>query len=300
MIKDRNIANDANIQLHKLASGFGGVSTMLRHDSYAYYVDGRYGSDNNSGRSKDEPFATVAKAISTTNARINWSNSPWANSDVIYIAPGVYAENLTSLPHGATMIGLGDAHDGDGENGVKIKPASGAPVDVGTFVNAKIFNVAFESPDTSRVFDAAILNNVQLVHCVFKGAPEATTSTAGIYTNDSVNLTVEDCRIMYVDCGIDFVYADADDSVTRALIKNNYMTYMSEAGIRVSANLVSPASLIVGNYICQGSTTLAIGIDLNHTNTIGIYNNFITASDGIEGDTTGTYVGGNYCLGQLE
>ena len=300
MIKDRNIADDAAIQLHKLA-GVAGVGSMLRHGSNAYYVDGRYGSDNNSGRSKDQPFATVAKSITVTNARIGWSNSPWANSDVIYIAPGVYAENITSLPHGCTVIGMGDAHDGDGENGVKIKPASGSPVDASSLVNAKIFNVAFESVDASVVFDVAILNNVQLIHCVFKGAPEATTSVAGIYTNDSVNLTVLDCRIMYVDCGIDFVYADANDSMTRALIQENFMTYMSEAGVRVGVNLVAPASMIVGNYICQGSASLAIGIDLNlATNVVGVYRNTITATDGIEGDALGTYVGGNYCLGVLE
>jgi len=203
MIKDRNIADNANIQLHKLAGG-GGFNTMLRHNSYAYFVDGRYGSDNNSGRSKNQPFATVATAIAEVNARINWSNSPWANSDKIYVAPGSYAENLTSLPYGAELIGLGDAWDADGENGVRIKPASGAPVDVGSFVNAKVFNIGFESADTSRVFDAAILNNVQFEHCRFAGTPEATTSTAGIYTNDSVMLTVRDSRFMYVDCGIDF------------------------------------------------------------------------------------------------
>jgi len=298
MIKDRNIADDANIQSHKIAGG--GVGNILRHNSYAYYVDSRYGSDNNSGRSPGRPFATIEAAITEVNARTNWSNSRWANSDVIYIAPGSYAENLTSLPHGATIIGLGDSFDADGENGVRIKPATGSPVDVASLVNAKIQNIKFESADASIVFDAAILNNVQLIHCVFSGAAEATTSVAGIYTLDSVMLTVRDCRIMYVDCGIDFVYSDANDSVTRALIEGNYMTYMSEAGIRVSANLVSPGSMFVDNVICQGSASLAIGIDLNHTNTIGIYKNVITATDGIEGDTTGAYVGGNYCNGVLE
>ena len=265
-------------------------------------VNGVYesGSDTNDGLTWDTAFATIAKAISVSNGLINWSASPWATNIEIHIAPGKYAEALTSLPYGCALIGYGDAWDADGERGVRIKPASGSPVDVGACINTKIQNINFESADTSRVFDATVLNNVQMVHCRFAGAPEATTSTAGIYTSDSVMLTVRDCRFEYLDCGIDFVYADGGDSFTRGHIEGNYFTYISEAGVRVSANLVAPASMIVGNIICQGGQTLAIGIDINITNTIGIYGNIITATDGIEGDTTGSYVGGNYCNGALE
>lgn len=47
-----------------------------------------------------------------------------------------------------------------------------------------------------------------------------------------------------MDCGLDVVYADGGDSFTRALIQGNFFTYISEAGIRISANLVTPASTI--------------------------------------------------------
>ena len=114
-------------------------------------------------------------------------------------------------------------------------------------------------------------------------------------------LTVRDSRFEYVDCGIDFVYVDANDSVTRLLVDGNFFNYMSEAGIRVSANLVSPASRICNNFISGGGITLAIGIDNNMaTPIIHVDGNIISATDGIEGYTTGTYVGGNYCNGVLE
>lgn len=281
----------------------GGLPLFTRKTSLGvkyFFVDGAGGNDGNDG-SAEAPFATIAKAITVANSRINWSGTPWANSDVIVISPGSYAENLTSLPYGCTIVGEGDAFDADGENGVRIKPASGSPVDVDAAINMKIINVGFESADTSRVFDAAIMNNCQLIHCRFAGAPEATTSTAGIYINDSVQLTVRDCFIAYVDCGIDFVYADAGDSFTRGLIQGNVITYCSEAGVRVSANLVAPASHIDGNLIDGGSGTLAIGIDLNMaTPTVHVTRNIISATDGIEGITTGAYCGGNYCLGVLE
>ena len=283
--------------------GGGQIPTFFRNDALGvkyYFVSKRGGAAGNSGESPEEALDTIAGAITKANARIGWSNSPWANNDVIVVAPGSYAENLTSLPYGATIVGLGDCFDADGENGVKIKPATGSPVDVNACINATFINIRFESADTSRCFDAAICNNVQMYHCWFSGAPEATTSTAGIYVNDSVALTVRDCRFTYLDCGIDAVYADGGDSFTRALIDGNYFSYISEAGIRVSANLVAPASMICNNMIGQGGQTLAIGIDINITNTIEIFKNCISATDGIEGDTTGVYVGGNYCNGVLE
>lgn len=262
-------------------------------------VSGVYeaGSDNNDGLTWDTAFATIAKAISTANGYINWSASPWAPNIEIHIASGSYAENLTSLPYGGSLIGHGDAFDADGERGVRIKPASGSPVDVNACINMLAYNINFESADTSRVFDAAILNNVQLIHCRFAGAAEATTSTAGIYTNDSVMLTVRDCRIQYVDCGIDFVYADGGDSCTRLSVKDSELVYISEAGIRWSANLVTPACTVgPNNVIHGGGQTLAVGLDDNSgQDNIGVFGNFINATDDIQGLTTN--IGGNYIGG---
>jgi len=254
-----------------------------------------------SGGSWEAAYKTIAEAIAVSNAAIDWTASPWAPRYEIHIAPGSYAENLTSLPHGAAIIGHGDAWDADGEKGVRIKPAAGSPVDVGAFVNGKIVNVNFEAADASRVFDATILNNVQIEHCRFAGPPEATTALAGIYTSDSVMLTVRDSRFEYLDCGIDFVYADGGDSMTRCLIDSNYFIYISEAGIRISLLLVTPASRICRNIIGGGGQTLAIGIDNNvGTPIVHCDGNIISATNGIEGYTTGTYVGGNYCNGVLE
>jgi hypothetical protein len=256
----------------------------------------RAGSDEHDGLSWDTAFATIAKAISTANAFINWSATPWAPNVEIHIFPGSYAESITSLPYGSSLIGYGSAWDADGQRGVRIKPASGAAVDVGACINCLIDNINFEVADASRVFDAAILNNVQIRNCRFAGPPEATTATAGIYTNDSVMLTFENNLIQYVDCGMDFVYVDGGDSMTRALIRHNVMTYMSEAGIRVSANLVTPANTIAFNIINGGGITLAVGVDDNSGNDIlGVFGNQISATDAIQGVTT--HVGGNYIGG---
>lgn len=248
------------------------------------------------GGSWEAAFKTFSEARAVVNAAIDWGASPWAPRYEIHVAPGCYAENLTSLPYGATVIGYGDAWDADGENGVKIKPATGIPVDVNACINTKFINIGFEAPGATRVFDAAVLNNVQFEHCRFAGAPEATTATAGIYTNDSVMLTVRDCRFEYLDCGIDFVYADGGDSCTRLLVADNYFTYISEAGIRWGANLVVPAVTVCRNVIHGGGVTLAIGIDNNTgSDIVGVFGNYINATDDIQG--VAVNVGGNYIGG---
>lgn len=261
------------------------------------------GSDYNDGLTWGTAFATIAKAISVARGYTNWSASPWAPNVEIHIAPGSYAESLTALPHGCHLIGYGEAWDADGETGVRIKPASGAAIDVGAFVNAKVSNINFEVADASRVFDATILNNVQFEHCRFAGPPEATTATAGIYTNATVALTVRDCKFEYLDAGIDIVYSAASAStMVRCLIDGNYFSWISEAGIRFgAANLLVRASFIVNNFIHGGGATLAIGIDDNSgDSSCQIARNVIGATTGIDGEDLGSETGGNYVNGVLE
>lgn len=294
--------------LRKAGITFTGDSMEFSKKIYSDYVGGtaffatkmfvnkRVTASGNGG-TWSSAYKTIAEAITAARALIDWAASPWAVGTEIHIAPGKYAENLIALPHGATIIGWGDCWDADGEQGVKIMPASGSPVDVGAFVNGKFVNIGFESADTSRVFDSTILNNVLFDHCRFAGAPEATTSTCGIYTSDSVMLTVRDSRFEYLDCGIDFVYADGGDSMTRALIQGNFFTYITEAGIRISANLVTPANTICHNVMHGGGVTLAIGIDNNSgSDIIGVFGNWIDATDaiqGVAGNVGGNFVGGS-------
>jgi len=278
-----------------LGSVYGDLVPGVASPMTKLFVDKLVTASGN-GNNWSGAYKTIAEAITVTNAAIDWTASPWAPRYEIHIAPGSYAENLTSLPYGVTMVGHGDCWDADGENGVRIKPASGSPVDVNACINMKCVNIGFESADTSRVFDAAILNNVQFYHCRFAGAPEATTSTAGIYTNDSVMLTVKDCRFEYLDCGMDFVYADGGDSCTRLMVVENYFTYISEAGIRWGANLVVPAVTVTRNVIHGGGQTLAVGIDNNTgSDIVGVWGNWINATDDIQG--VAVNVGGNYIGG---
>lgn len=264
--------------------------------SNVYYVDVNRGSDSWDGLSKSKPFATIAKAVAVMNARIDWSDSPWARHDIMVIAPGTYAENLTSLPYGGVMIGLG--HDmRDAQQGVNIKPASGDPVDVSSCINAAFYNIGFEASGAIPAFDADICNNVLFYGCRFAGAA-ATNTTTGFVTKDAVYLKFIDCEFVNLDKGFDANYADAGDSLTELLIKDCIFRRIDTAGIEISTNLVGGGALVQGCTIMGGGSTLAIGIDDN-SGILDLVDCYITATDPVDAcrSANGCYGNGSLLSG---
>lgn len=273
-----------------------GAGLLLKR-SREFYVDGKDGDDNNNGLSLDKAFATIGAAITAMNARISWAESPWARADVCYIAPGTYAEALTSLAHGVTFIGMGlDIRDA--QNGVKIKPAAGSPVDVGAVVNSSFFNIAFESADSNPAFDAEILNNCHFENCFFTGAAESVTCTEALITLDATKTTFKNCWFCNAGYGLRFKYADANDKVAYVLIDGCIITGIGTCGIHTSLNLVGPHSVIKNTHIGGGGQTLTTGInDLSHL--FEVIWSTIEASGAIGGSGAPRSVNGSYGLGVL-
>ncbi len=268
------------------------LAMLPRYNSNIYWVDGANGSDGNDGLAWDRAFATIAKAVTTMNDRISWSATPWANRDIMIIAPGTYAENLTSLPYGCTIIGLG--HDvRDGQNGVKVKPASGDPVDVGALINTAIYNVGFESPGTGAAFDADICNNNYFEGCFFTGAAEATTAVYAFITTDLTKTTFKNCWFCNADYGAYFNYTDANDKVAYLLMEDCLITGCDTAGIYTHANLVGPHSIVRHCTITGSGQTLTKGIDDN-AGVIDEMFNAIEATTAVEGvrSSNGSYGNG--------
>jgi len=226
-----------------------------------YFLNGEGGSDSYDGFSAEKPLATFEEAFTRMRARIDWSESPWANYDILWVYPGVYAENLTALPHGCAVIGVGGFDLKDGQMAARIVPASGAPVDVGAFVNAEIYNIAFESKTTYPAFDSEILNNVLFDNCYFSGPVETSTAAAGIVAKDSVMLRVVNCQFSCLDKGIDINYADGGDSFSHAKILNSIFDQIDTAGIEISSNLVGPSSLVRGCSFHGGGVTMGYAIN---------------------------------------
>ena len=225
-----------------------------------YYVD-RTVTSSGSGTRWANAKKTIAEAITVTNARIGWSNSPWANNDIIVIGPGTYAENLTSLPHGCIVIGAGpDLRDA--QLGTKIKPASGDAVDVGAVINAAFINICFETTSTSDCFDAAIMNNCTFLNCRFQGPAETSTAN-GIVTNDAVGNHIINCEFSCLDKGIDVNYADGGDSFSHNWIKDSVFDQIDTAAIEISTNLVGPSSKVTNCFFFGGGATMSYAIDDN-------------------------------------
>lgn len=277
---------------------YGGVPALpnlemfTREGSNIYFVDGADGQDGYTGKKRDRAFATIARATTVMNARISWSASPWAKRDVMVIMPGTYAENLTALPYGSVVIGLG--HDvRDGQNGVKIKPATGDAVDVGSCINTSFYNIGFESVDTAAAFDAAVCNNVLFDNCFFTGVPEATTAVYAFWTSDATKLTFRNSWFCNADNGIYFAYTDANDKAAYVLIEGCNITGCSATGIYTHVNLVGPHFVARHNSIVGAGQTLVLGIDDN-AGIIDEMFNGIEASTAVDGvrSSNGSYGSG--------
>jgi hypothetical protein len=255
-------------------------SGLLLKRSVNFYVDGKDGEDTNNGLSMDRPFATIAAAIAAMNARIDWGESPWARSDNLYIAPGLYAENLTTLPYGCNIFGLGDAFDLNGERGVTVKPAAGSPFDAASVINNRVQNIAFESPDTSVIFQADNFNRNVFEDCLFSGLPGGSpTTTKGLeIVKDMTGNIIRRCIFQVVRNGIYIVTDNANSKQASGnIIEDCYVRGADQKGIYFHANCVPSYTQINRCIIGDGSTTLALGLDDN-TGLVNVSNTMFTAT----------------------
>lgn len=260
-----------------------------------YYVDKLNGSNANQGKSMTSAFATIAKAISVVNARINWAGDPWGNQDCIVILPGKYEENLTSLPHGAIMMGLGHSND-DGNNGVLISPATGLAVNVSAVVNTEILNIGFQTSDKSIAFKSLIINNCLISGCRFVGDFGSNPAAHGIYCNDSDRLRL--IGNSFRNCGIGFecAYVDANDKLHDGVIKDNEFTDITNKGIFVQdVNLLVNNTIVCENYI-QADAASSQGIDDDSDGLVVANNTIFVGTGGTPLDVNAALAVNNYTM----
>jgi len=284
IIKKLSVVQSASLPVTTDIAGMSMLPALTKGD--IYWIDVLNGDDtNNDGLSKDVPLASIAAAVALSNAKINWGNSPWAESDMFIIMPGTYAENLTSLPYGGIMYGVGgDLRDA--QNGVKIKPASGAAVDVNSCINSTFINIHFETAETgtgvtARAFDATICNNNQFINCRFSGPAESATAV-GFYGSDMTGNKWLDCEFDCCNVGFDMVYVDGGDGFNHNLLRDCRFTQCDVAGLRISTNLVGPSSIVERSIFVGAGQTMAIGVDDN-SGILDLVDLKITATDPIQG-----------------
>lgn len=251
-----------------------------RQHNVHWFVDVRNGSDSYDGTTPDNAYATIAQAITQMNARIDWTATPWASRNVLHIAPGLYAENITSLPYGAVIQGYGSHWDLNGEIGVVIKPASGSPVDCTSIINCIIDNIAFFSPDTSVIFQVDNFNRNTMTNCLFAGLPGASpTTTKGFeVVKDCTGSRLENITFLQVRNGIYVVTDNANSKqISGTVFENIKIMGADQTGFYFDINC-NPAMVNINNCVVGSKgTALALGLDDN-TDQVTVTNTMFNAT----------------------
>jgi hypothetical protein len=226
-----------------------------------YYVSANDGVDSSSRpyTNPDYPAATIQAAITRSNATIDWSATP-KKYNIIWVEPGVYAENLTPAYY-CWIIGLGIRGT---DTMAEVRPASGSEL-TGTFLGTVLSNLRFEHLEASKpVFDLGICNNSKLLSCQFALGADV-DGVAAIDTENCTHLWVEDCD---VESGMGdhtfdyFIYhrGGADKYAHNCRYLRN-RAFVETCGIYVASNCTPSQSIAEDNDIIVSGT--GTGIDGN-------------------------------------
>lgn len=189
-----------------------------------YYVDGNV-SATGSG-SPDKPYATLAEAVTASDAAIALAgNRWWARRNRIYACGDTLSEDLVKFPTKCDVIGCGSY------NGNTMLGLSGMHAPVGESYGTRFFNVMFVAH--AHAAPVITLTNatsgLQLHSCMIDG--NAGTMTSGILATASPFLVINDCDFVgtFVTSYITFGAGEAG----RTRITNNRMLGTAAKGIVV-------------------------------------------------------------------
>jgi len=258
----------------------------LMTEGQIYYVCKK--GNSTTGKSWANAFTTIAAAITASNATVSWAGN--REDNYILIAPGTYAENLTSLPYYTTIIGLGVPGTA---TPVIVYLTGGSAVAATTVLGTRIYNVRFEADGAVNIFQATTMNDCEIVECTFCANDGDVVD--GLEISSSTNLTVKNCKFiadtegtgmtngMYFGSGTNFVFADIIGNIiagcdgagtgiyvngntvsSETVIRNNIIK-LGGAGVGISVGQTGSAykqAMVIGNYIfTQAGTCIACDTD---------------------------------------
>jgi len=241
-----------------------------------YYVDQKHGNaaDANLGTDPEAPFLTVQAAITANNALIDWGDAFGGalSYSTIWVAPGLYAENLTP-PYYCHIIGTGNlGTDGAAE----IHPVAGSAF-AGTGLNLHLANLRFETETAVPVMDFGICNN----------------------------LIMEGCEVVMGIAGLATIGMDFNTVSHLQLLGNHFISGVANLPIALyfdgGANQFLHASRILGNHIFAATTGIHIEADCTATNTLIAHNHIIGRPVTGINDLSGlTWVNDNFIMASTD
>lgn len=241
-----------------------------------YYV--AKSGNSTTGKSWKTAFSTIAAAITASNATIDWSGNEEDN--IILIAPGTYAETLTTIPYYCHMIGLGVGTLANSGMSVRIEPASGVCMS-GTALGLHLYNVAFQAVGAVDLLDFGICNDVLIERCMF--GPGDNSTVNAISTENSDGLNIRNCKFKsglgtggFTRCML--FQGGADKYLHNALIENNILQGMDATGtgIKIESTCTATQTIIRENIIQLSGA--GIGIDDNSDDAMIVGNKIFTSA----------------------
>ena len=231
-----------------LSAGLGSVGTN-------YFVDGNAGDDAQDGRSWDQAFRTLAKALKTSHDDIAATARGWAGRNRIYVKGDPLEEDLVALAQKTDVIGVGSM---DWRSRALLVGNHVIP-DTGAWMGCRFFNMEFKAKAAGGdIFTLDSQHGVEFVGCTFS-AFSATPATGALLAALCVDLKLRGCRFIgaYSDAVIE-VGADLADGL---VIEDCYIQG-GENGIEISGDAVFTA----GNYgMIRGNTIATVGTCLIDT-----------------------------------
>lgn len=233
-----------------------------------YFVDANTGNNNDNGLSWACAKASIASAITASNAEVGSYNM-----NNIYVNAQTYTEDLTTAPKNVNIIGVG----------AKTR-LTGNQAFAATSQNYHFWNIQFRAATGTAVTIPSTSYGVGFHGCTFDGYG---TATIGLSVGGCHDLMVEDCRFLGNPIYTTAIQITGNN--LRSVIKNNLIAATTN-GILVDDALSGYGNFMIGNIICRrtadpnSSNQMTYGIRMARDDALNgwlIVNNRIAAGDGI-------------------
>ncbi len=216
-----------------------------------FCVDANNGSDSNDGHSWDTPFATIAKAVTASNARkasSGYVRKLYDARNVIYIAGGAYTETLLVTPVKCDVIGVGSTDNYPKATiiGAQVFANPSDPCGV------RFFNMRFQYVSADIIVHMNTSNHgAAFIGCDFLGS---SSTTVGLQFTNCTDYRVENCRFIGADGGrmVAGIVVVGTTSYN-GYIFNNHIN----AGIGITIPIGGGTGTLIANNLIK-CTTLAI------------------------------------------
>jgi hypothetical protein len=171
----------------KPISDFLQVSDYQGPKAGTYYVDLNVAATG--GGSPDHPFATIAEAITASNASIGLAaNRWWARRNRIFVCGDGITESLTVLPEKCDIIGCGS-------DLYPFPRVIGAHDIALAKVACRFINMGFQASGTGDLLKTvAGCHGLQFRGCVFTASTAGNTKALEIL--DSAHVVIDDCKFL--------------------------------------------------------------------------------------------------------